>query len=56
MRDLNTVAAMSLCVLLADNKNAETKENQEVPLERLDDIHDVMVGPVAWYWDMPWPF
>nr|XP_042120551.1 protein monoglycylase TTLL8 isoform X4 [Peromyscus maniculatus bairdii] len=25
-----------------DNKNAETKENQEVPLERLDDIHDVM--------------
>ncbi|XP_051045542.1 protein monoglycylase TTLL8 [Phodopus roborovskii] len=25
-----------------DNKSAETKENQEIPLERLDDIHDVM--------------
>ncbi|XP_003509602.1 protein monoglycylase TTLL8 isoform X1 [Cricetulus griseus] len=25
-----------------DNKNSETKENQEIPLERLDDIHDVM--------------
>ncbi|CAO2601298.1 Protein monoglycylase TTLL8 [Lemmus lemmus] len=25
-----------------DNKGAETKENQEIPLERLDDIHDVM--------------
>ncbi|KAL6037401.1 hypothetical protein STEG23_003589 [Scotinomys teguina] len=25
-----------------DNKSAETKENQEAPLERLDDIHDVM--------------
>nr|XP_021494597.1 protein monoglycylase TTLL8 [Meriones unguiculatus] len=25
-----------------DNKSAETKENQELPLEKIDDIHDVM--------------
>lgn len=36
-------------MLFAD-KSAETKENQEIALERFDDIHDVMVGPVAWYW------
>lgn len=43
------------CVLFAD-KSAEIKENQEIALERFDDIHDVMVGPVAWYWGIPWPF
>lgn len=39
-----------LAFLFADNKSADTKENQEIALERLDDIHDVMVGPAAWYW------
>uniref|UniRef100_H3BKG4 Tubulin tyrosine ligase-like family, member 8 n=1 Tax=Mus musculus TaxID=10090 RepID=H3BKG4_MOUSE len=28
----------------SEDKSAETKENQEIALERFDDIHDVMVG------------
>ena len=34
-----------LYVVFAENKHAEGKENQDVALEKADDIHDVMVGP-----------
>lgn len=34
-------------VVFAESKRAEGKENQEVPLEETDDIHDLMVGPPA---------
>lgn len=38
---------ISLYVVFAENKRAEGKENQDVALEKADDVHDVMVGPVA---------
>lgn len=34
-------------VLFVESKHAEGKENQEVPSENTEDIHDVMVGPHA---------
>lgn len=34
-------------VLFVESKHAEGKENQEVPSENAEDIHDVMVGPHA---------
>lgn len=34
-------------VLFADNKCADVRESQEVPLEQMEDIHSVMVGPRA---------
>lgn len=32
-------------IVFAEHKQAEGKENEEVALEKTDDIHDVMVGP-----------
>jgi hypothetical protein len=33
--------------LFTDSKYAEIKENQEIGLEKTDDIHDVMVSPCS---------